>query len=353
MRSSNQRTIIRFTLIALLTFFAPQNLFANTWPHLDGDQNNTICRDAFKIADSVYNSDVFFLYKPHINKLEADSNFVFTQNESPESYEMFIDDATIEEIHIKSTEQPTLYWERKPKHNLRLVLTDTPFSWRGNIYELYAIDINITPDAFIKIDSSSLINSISEPIIKFGWNPPFLLKQKHSNELWAIDVGHPADALASWDVYGFHTDNVEKICSISFRNEATHIIDLLPPEVRKFAILLKSTHGDGKDEGTLQPSARLRAEAEYVWANIIMRPWIRLNEPYNTRVEVDTGLKKWSNISKGFRRLYWKIYTQYPKAEQELKQYYKTKFNKDDEEAGTMAKQSLDVAFRTYFTFSK
>jgi uncharacterized membrane protein YkvA (DUF1232 family) len=104
----------------------------------------------------------------------------------------------------------------------------------------------------------------------------------------------------------------------------------------------------------MQETGHVREEVMHTWANVAMRPWAALKEePYNDRAVVDKGLEAWSHQAGSFHRLYRKILTQYPKAEKSLARYYRGHFHKQPDEARAMARQTLDIAFRTYFVFPR
>jgi hypothetical protein len=65
--------------------------------------------------------------------------------------------------------------------------------------------------------------------------------------------------------------------------DVTHAVLLLPKPALRFATLLAEALGPGKDEGTLQPTARIAYQVEQTWANAAIRPWALKRELYNSR----------------------------------------------------------------------
>jgi hypothetical protein len=157
------------------------------------------------------------------------------------------------------------------------------------------------------------------------------------------------DIFKPWEIYAESETGMEKVCEITFLPK-DHII---PTPVKEMKRLLFSTLGSGKNEGTLQPTARIRLDAENMWQSILYRPWVTERLAYNSREEVDNGLKEWSKKSPDFLAIYRKIEAQYPRALQALKLYYITNFNKSDAGAQLMAEQNLDKAYTAHFVFPK
>jgi molecular chaperone DnaK (HSP70) len=72
----------------------------------------------------------------------------------------------------------------------------------------------------------------------------------------------------------------------------------------------------------MQQTGHLRAATNITWENVALRPWA-VNNAYNSREEVDSGLSAWATKSKKYLALYKKIQAQYPIAEKALAKYYK------------------------------
>lgn len=179
------------------------------------------------------------------------------------------------------------------------------------------------------------------------------MDKKNNSDIWAIDVGDPSIFLAEWKVYLANAGKKQMpACTVQFHSNVNAAIDLLPHPVKKLARLLDGTLGSGKME-PYRTTARHRMYAEHTWANIATRPWVTKELTRNTRAEVDAGLKKWALNVKSFYKLYSEINRQYPIAQRALEKYYTTKFGMPPNEAKSKATSSLDVAYRTYFLFSK
>ena len=225
--------------------------------------------------------------------------------------------------------------------------------WRGDAYTLFLVKETIDPGLFIKItgtdkDSTDYKRIIpaDEHLVSFA--PPLMIREKGTANIIAVD------AYDVWSVFSIGVGGHQKHCRIEFYPPDTGPTALLPMPVQKLANLLDTTVGDPENAGTLQTYGRVRAHMLGIWKNVATRPWaILADTPYNSRITVDQGLKQWSRQAKSFDQVYKQIVSQYPKAEKALALYYKQHFHKTDEEANTMAKKILDIAFRSSYVFSE
>lgn len=357
MRNSN----LKYKLFILLFLALTQNTWAkeSNWPHLDKMSDSAICTEALKIAKSAYRSDNFYLYELTVLPNDINSSYVL----QPSGFDISGGDALIEDASIfkkipknnnDGNDPRSIYWQIKANHGLRYVINEDAFGWRGDQYTLFAIKEDITPEQFITGYNRNTQEAAFSPIIGEGWRPPLMMQERKAGNIWAIDVGAPYIFLSEWNIYSMDSDGAKQRCTIHFHPKIKTDTSLLPSPVRKLATLLDGTLGNGQNEGTLQPTAHIRIEVMHMWANVAMRPWAALKaKPYNSSEQVNAELKIWSKKAKSFRTVYQNILTQYPKAEKALARYYKTKFAKTNTEAKLMAKQAVDLAFRTYFVFSR
>ncbi|MBZ0189705.1 MAG: hypothetical protein K8F91_25895 [Candidatus Obscuribacterales bacterium] len=102
--------------------------------------------------------------------------------------------------------------------------------------------------------------------------------------------------------------------------------------------------GKPKDsEGTYQATSRLRLSATNTWGNVLCRPWA-IEEPHNTRQEVDQGLVTWSKGSPTYRQQHQRLKLLYPKAVAALTKYYASVLKYDHKKAVLQADSSIDLA---------
>lgn len=347
--------------IALIfSLCAPHFLRADeaAWPKLDGGSKDRICTDALAIARATYDSDNAYLYAPPTIPKDIGSMLVL----QPKATDISEGDALIADpgafrknpqTDTDGDASPSLYWQVKPDHGMRFVIYEEPFGWRGEQYALFALTSDVAADKFLAGYKREPKTDVFKPLAGEGWRPPLVLQEKATGDLWSIDVGAPYIFLSDWNIYSIGSDGAARRCSIHFHPQAKSELDLLPSPVRKLATLLDGTLGKGENEGTLAPTAGLRIDVMHIWGNVAMRPWAAVkSEPHNSRQEVDAGLKAWSHQAKSFGKLYREIMAQYPRAEHALAKFYRVEYRKSAGEADAMARQALDMAFRTYFTFS-
>lgn len=353
----------KYKLFAVLLIGLSQTAWADeaTWPQLDKASDSSICSEAFKIANSAYRSDNSYLYAPPAIPQDIGITLVL----QPSAHDTSVRDTLVTDPSVfqkipknnQDGNYPTnIYWQIKAKNGLRYVMNEDAFGWRGDQYTLFTLKEDITPDKFIECYTRNPQEAAFTPLIGEGWILPLMLQEKNTENVWAIDVGAPYTFLSNWVVYSIGTDGAKQRCMINFHPAAKTATALLPMPVRKLAALLDGTLGSGENEGTYQATARLKTEVMHRWANVAMRPWAASKaQPYDRgELEasplqcVDTDLKERSRLAEIFK-LYPDISTQYPKAERALADYYKSQFNKNIADADAMAKQTLYIAFCTYF----
>src|SRR5262249_24885773 len=106
------------------------------------------------------------------------------------------------------------------------------------------------------------------------------------------------------------------------------------------------------NEGTLQPTSRIRIRARNALANLMERPWA-IKEPYNSPKEVEENLTRWADQAPFQKEQYDRLMTVYPQALLVLTQHYQTSLHKTESDAAAMASQSLERSLGTHFVFHK
>lgn len=256
-----------------------------------------------------------------------------------------IDETFFEKIHKRYS--PTYYWQRDSVMNMRLVIMYAPLSSRS-VYRVYSID-----ETMSKEDFHSAINAQSiEPIFETHICAPIIFQQISSKEIWAINVGKYYKLLNNWEIYATGSKEKTPCCAVRFSSNVEPAKNALPQQVQLLATLLDDTLGDGREDGSMQQTGHLRAATNITWENVALRPWA-VNNAYNSREEVDSGLSAWATKSKKYLALYKKIQEQYPIAEKALAKYYKGTFNLTQEKAESLAKYTLDIGYRHNFIFNK
>lgn len=349
-----------FFILILVT--GQQSLFAIKWPQLEKNQNqecpDSIAEMIFYMAELVFHSSSENVSS--ISKTQLDESLKLLLEAKDSESNLNVCDENFETIDGNKTKNGidwhqekiesfrfAIYWQRNTVNGFRFVLCKDKVGWRGNLYSLFSIPESLSQNEFI---TQRKTHSIS-PIMPESWLPPLIIQHLPSQKIFAIDVGNTFEVLADWKVY--LADNAKvPCCVVRFRPTTNTFWDLLPKEVSQLAKILDQTLGDGRDEGTMQPTGHLRVNVTRTWLNTALRPWA-VNHADNTRKEVDLGLSEWSHKSKEFLILYQKINEQYPKAEQALGEYYQATFQLTLEKAKRLASYVLDLAFRNNFIFPR
>ena len=339
----------------LFIFAAPALAEISAWPRLSKESDGNLCGKALKIAEGVFLSDAFYLFAPPTMPDALGTKLVI----QPEAVDisggnaLVVDNGVFQEIP-KVSEGPSrsiVHWQVQGGQSYRWALEAGSVGWRGDSYALFSVRSEIAIEEFIAYLKSNRASKKGVTEVSSGWRPPLMLQEVSDAEVWAIEVGEPYVFLSEWNVHRLGDAGAEKLCTVKFRKDVKKATDLLPPEIGKLDGLLQKTQATHED-GTLQPTGRIRNRVNHTWANIAMRPWV-VGSAYNDRDQVDASLKEWSKDSAYTKRIYQQIYSQYPLAERALKNYYRRHFKKSDKEAQALASSHLDIAFRTYFVFPR
>ena len=326
---------------------------ADPWPRLSEKSKIAQCTEALQVAKAVFLSDSSSLFAPPEipdnlpSKIVLKPQFVdVSGGDALEADQMYFDKVPMSEVGGSGH----LFWKKSATYGYRLVVLDIPHSWRGDWYSLVEVGERIKLEEFLTETREVLKSPKFNTIISNSWQPPLVFEEKNSSRSWIIDVGQPWQFLGDWKVYVAEAEGVKLSCTVQFRPAVKKAISLLPKPVQELARLLDQTMGTGENEGTLQPTGRLRLAVEHNWANVALRPWAR-GRAYNTREEVESNLKDWSLKGSSYRSVYQKIQHQYPLAEQSLANYYQRQFHRSANEAEAIAAYALDIAFRSHYSF--
>lgn len=239
-----------------------------------------------------------------------------------------------------------LYRQITPTLGVRWVIADEPFNADSDFYDLFAVDAATTETDFTPSED----DKESRAILTNALMPPLMLRDERSGEVWAAFTDD-GDMPGTWQVYAAGKDGVKERCTIAFGPRVKTAFDLLPSPVRTLAIDLDGTIGDGRNEGTIHQTPRIRGEVAQAWADTVLRPWAVTTKPYNSRRDVDAGLHQWSKGVASFRTLDRRIQAEYSTAIDALADLYVQRFGKTPEAARTLARHNLDIAYRSHFVF--
>lgn len=185
-------------------------------------------------------------------------------------------------------------------------------------------------------------------VVPSSFRGHLVFRRKDSDSVWIVYAGESLDEfLPLWQVHVSIGDRYQEVCQIQFRPPLAHASLLLPPAVRQLDQLIRRSIGIGvwRTGGFNYLSYGDRA-----LANAALRPWA-MDREVNSRAKVDAGLLAWSKNVSSHRALYASILRQYPRAEKALAAYYSQHFKMPTDQAQATAKDTLDAAFRSYYSF--
>lgn len=243
----------------------------------------------------------------------------------------------------------SFYWQRQAIDGVRIVVRELSRGWRGDMYFVDILAQDVTPQAYLQAHRPSTGRLEGKPILQDSWRSPTVFRAA-SGTHWLLHQGEPWGFMQAWTVHTIGHAGAQIACTVHFRPDVNAGIDLLPPEVRRLERLLDRTMGWGKDEGTLQPTARLRASAQRAWDNAALRPWA-IEQPFSSRAEVNSGLSAWATKNQDNRQLLAAIRAQEAPAQRALARYYTRVFNRSPAEAKAAAAFAVDAAIRHHYAF--
>lgn len=318
-------------------------------PSANGDISRPECIDALKLAREMFYSTAQRIYAPPTISTGLQSTLVLGASE----LDISGGNALTSTGDFEKLPQGirNIHWAKETNGALRVVVREVPVGWRGDMYDLYLLDAAVTKDDFLNSINSATGSATYKPVVSDTWRPPFIFQLPQLKEKWFIDVGQPFQILSDWRVYS--SKERRAICTIIFSPPGKDAAARLPRPVRTLTRKLDEALGSGNDEGTLQPTARKRLNAKHVMTNAALRPWALVDgNAYNSRSEVDAGLKDWAKVNNSRRRLYDEILKVYPVAERSLTTYYISTYGLQPQKAQKAAAWVLDLVFRSFFVFS-
>lgn len=319
-----------------------------TWPQQIGGAGSAICGQAMRMAVSRFESGLATLYAPQPMPDQLGSTVAL----APASLDLFDGDgfALDSQVFEKArSDGVSVIWQSRAGQGVRLAIVARPLGWRGDMHSYFLADPATSRDDFQRAVARNAALPAREVLSDRRW-PPLVLRDGAA--LWLLDMGEPYHFLHDWTVYSLEPDRLAPRCTIRFHPQVEKAASLLPLPVQKLEALLDRSMGSGQDEGTLQPTARLRLAVQHVWANAAVRPWA-MAEPHNSRQRVDQGLREWAEGDAASRKLYQEIGQQYPLAQQALAAYYEKTLRRPAHEAAQWAERVLDIAYRAHYVMPR
>lgn len=330
---------------ALFLFYLCLSAWANAdTPTIEGAISNPECQEALLLANTMYNSASADIYVPLLMPIKFHSTLLLGQDGKDDaSTETLYSSIEFEVIDIGPGEQ--VYWGQAQGLDKRLVLVR-----RGDHYWLYLVAPGLAQESFLQ-HWQEPHPDIQQQQQKNLWHPPFIFRQHKNHQAWWIAKAYSDNALQSWGVY--NARSTQASCLIVFQPSRHVVEQRVPAAVHTLLELLDSALGPGNDEGTLQPTARIRYEVAQRLPNLTLRPWALADDAYNSRKEVDAALQHWAQVNSARARHYRNLQSAYAPAEQALAKFYAQRFGITAAQSQRYAQWAIDVVYRSYFVFPK
>ncbi len=346
-------------LVATLSLVCCGAVAAQPSPRIFGRVSAPECVDAMALTKHMYASTSTYVYAPlqlpdHLGStmvLGATDVDISGGDVLPENIDHFENPFP----DLKGPSYQHIHWGRDVTAAGRIVITAHSAGWRGDMYSLYVLQSDVTPEQFRADLADTNSHHRYTPLWDSGWRTPLVFWSNITGKPWFIIVDEPYEPIGQWEVYLADGDGFKSACQIKFwpGQGQARAPRILPEEVRELAKLLDQTLGYSPEEGTLQPTASLRMYSQHIWRNVAYRPWaLSDKDTYNSKDQADDGLLQWSQTGPSSARLYARIKRAYPAAELALARYYESQFKLPKEQAKIVAHWNLDVAYRSNFSFS-
>jgi hypothetical protein len=344
------RHLLVLVVLGSLPFFA-RAAAADPWPRLRGDRTAS-CQEALALGTQAFRSTSASLLDPSSTQGAAVRSarvMGIDQLDISGGDAIAADPQEFDKLASPADMSPrSVYWQRAATR-FRIVVGERSYGWRGDQYTVHVLPRDVASAAFMQAWSRQEQHPTWQPVVGSSWRPPTVFRHP-SGHYWLLHPGEPYQFLAPWFVYTVDDRGASEACSIEFRPATKTAVALLPPEIGKLERLLDRTMGSGANEGTLNPTARLRVAVQQTWANVALRPWA-LGSPYNTSAEVEAALSDWAAASPANARLRLAIDAQARLAERALAGYYMRVFHRGRADAARAAAFAIDVAIREHYTF--
>ncbi len=345
------RQLLLFLLcscIALPTWAAQRD-----WPRLVSTAYHPECMASLSMADAEFRATKPDLVSPEPDKFDFAPSLLIVERSGLDLSSgdaLRVAPGVFDRLEGKGRYRGFL-WQIEPFGGQRLVIEEERFGWRGDAYNFRLVDANIPAHAYVDERRDERPDAHRD-LISRAWNPPLVFRDADSGRVWFIHFEPSISAFGRWMVYLPGTDGYQPVCQIEFTPRAARSEALLPPSLRKLGAQLDAIMGDGRDEGTAQPTGHLKWRAQFALLNAIFRPWVTAGA-YNSRAEVDAAMLTWAAASKTNQGRYQRIQTQYRLSEMELARRYQSDFGMSATVAQTSAAEVLDAVFRAHFVFAK
>lgn len=354
--------------LGLILYAGPLCADVRSGPYVAAGSCTGVQEEVVAFAKKAYDSPIFNL--SDYNSLEK----VFAEIGSTSSEIMFLSSDLIEKKEAGTSQFSVEFsW---PKQMLNLPKTfvkmQRPFNWQGDWYALYWVPTTKLSD--MVNEAQEILkekDDLHYKVLKKDlWQQPFFIYVKNKKEIVGVIPGPLYSPISEWNLYVPTRNGELSTCQIKFylktdelnlrnaKRQVSHVVSQLFPRKGALCSLVKILDdmlGPGANEGTLQPTAGIRVHVCQLIVNIALRPWVieSIDKEFGIKekAHVDKNLEKWALKNKTFLKQYQEMRRLYPLAEKELKDYYQMRFGKTADQAESLAKESLEMLYISFFHF--
>lgn len=321
-------------------------------PWAAGDGAHPVCKQAMQLASAMFVSTAPRWEAPLAIAADLPSKLVWGAERANLAGGGALTSSAVFDT-ITPDGAPVFWASSVAQGALRVVISTQPMGWRGDMYSAYLLDAAVAPQDFVRsMEAGSGSTAPYQSVVEDAWRPPWVFQPHAPQPLWLIDAGQPFLALADWRV--FTSAQAQPVCTIAFKPAGQSVVPASLPALQQLVQQLQEALGPGSGEGTLQPTARIRMEAQHVVANAVWRPWaLADSQVYNSRSEVDAGLQAWAQGHAARRQLYGEIRQTYPVAERALAAHYASAHALAPAQAREVAAWATDLVYRAFFVFAQ
>lgn len=352
---------------------------SGTYPKLTVRSHSPECQQILKAAKILFHSNCPELIDNPNLVQRANIGLVLAPQgrevDAPENHAFWFDTRFIEAKEPKYPQPSSfdvepdcpraMFWQKDAVDGHRFLIGQRKMNWEGDWYDLCSVRSDMPVEKFhdfiaaLSDKGQTQLKKVDQGYVIYCnyWQRPWLFYNKTSKLVMAVDPKASWSqsnnkVLSDWAIYVPDSKlGARCIGTISFCPTGRGISLLPKGSLRELSVLLDKIIGiPSQDEGTFRATPRLRSKAANAWCNLMLRPWA-IEEPRNSAMDIETGLKKWAKGSPVYKQQYAQLKVLYPKALDALTVYYQSYFHKSPNDARKLATKSLDLAYRNNFSF--
>jgi len=351
MKTNNRKLNLSLVSLTLMFHFGSSAALAAdaTYPLLIEGIGDPDCQIALEGARAAFQSKLGKIYDAGVE--------VRAKNKSLIVWPVSTEEIGVDEKYMQSKngegEAKRICVQKEAVNNTRVAVKQEPMNWQGDWFSTVVVKGEDASKAIKTLTECQLGDTRPANISVVGrgqWQRPWLFRNDKNQHVVAVDTDHPAEMMADWKIFG-PDKNGKATCigKIAFRPSGAFPAMIPKGSLREMQALTDKIIGSPKgNQGTLHANDRAKLDAHHAWCNAIYRPWA-MEQPNNSRAQVDAYLKRWAKKKPAYKQQYDSLLAVYPKAQEQLTQYYVKNLKEPKDKAAARATKSLDLALRSCF----